>query len=207
MICTKSVTIKGVSPLMMGNNRSCNPSDKFYKLLKPLQKHASVSYLKSDHNIRFHNLLWQSFLNTNDNDQLIIPQNDMQRCLIKAGKRQRQEDLVETACFVDNDAILEYDGPKDLAELQADENFHNKFVLDVGKGPYIRWDTPIFRSWGANFRITYDSSILSSQDFDNLLDTAGRYCGLGSFRYHGYGRFEVCSVPVELCSVPVPVGI
>lgn len=199
MICTKSVTIKGVSPLMMNNNRSINPSDKFYKLLKPLRKYGSVSYLKSDHNIRFHNLLWQSFLNTNDNDQLIIPQNDMQSCLIKAGKRQRQGDAVKTACFVENDAILEYDGPKELAELQADENFHYKAVFDGGKGPFIRWDCPIFRSWSANFRITYDSSILSSQDFDNLLDTAGRYCGLGMFR-PGYGRFEVCSVPV-------PVGI
>lgn len=188
---TLSVKIKGVSPIILHNGKLADPTYSYTKALKSLTTQFKRN--KTDEFYIQHAALeWRGSLYLNAKDQIIVPTDLLLACLIKAGKRQRQGDLVKVGCFVENDAVLEYSGPKELDKLYEVDAFRDVRMVVVNKARVSRC-RPRFDDWGLSFTMTYDSEQLKQSEIEGLLNAAGRYCGLGDNRPM-YGRFEVVSV-------------
>ena len=188
---TLQVKIKGVAPIILHNGKLADPTYAFTKALKSL-----TTQFKRNKTDEFHMqhaaLEWRGGLYLNAKDQIIIPSTVLQACLIKAGKRHRQGDLVKVGCFVENDAVLEHTGPKDLDKLYETEAFRDVQMVVVNKARVPRC-RPRFDDWGLSFTLTYDSEQLKQAEIESLLNTAGRYGGRGDHRPQ-HGRFEVVSI-------------
>ena len=121
----------------------------------------------------------------------VIPCRNIERMLRDAGAMQKLGKAVQRGIFVGPDYIpLLYDGPRDLNTLRADRRFHDRRSVVVSQGKRVIRERPIFRNWALQFEITFDPSILKEGQTLSLLENAGRYVGLGTFRPK-FGRFEV----------------
>lgn len=64
----------------------------------------------------------------------------------------------------------------------------------VGKAPDLRWRGE-FKNWFCDVRINYDvDGEYTLQDFTNMLNAGGRYCGLGEWRPEKDGQFGMFHV-------------
>jgi len=188
---TWKVTVEGVAPLILHNGQLANPFYEYTKALKALTTQFKRN--KTDEFYTQHaKLEWEGSLYLNDKGQVIIPSDLFQAALVKAGKRQRKGDLVKTGVFVDGDSILKYDGPKDIKALWENSQFRDDRMVVVNQSRVPRC-RPRFNQWGADVVVQFDSEQLQASEMKGLLETAGRYCGVGDHR-PTHGRFEVTNI-------------
>lgn len=121
-----------------------------------------------------------------------IPDYVLEAALIGRGGAARSQKMGKEAAagmFVMKNFPLEYNGPKDPAELWEVEEFRLARAVRVGQARVIR-TRPIFQEWAANVEVEFDLDFLNADHIQQWMEIAGRKVGLMDWRPK-CGRFSV----------------
>ena len=129
----------------------------------------------------------ENTVNFNGFANLFLPSQNFQRCLVEGAKAFKLGKEVNRALVVEEDAEIDYDGPKTAKQLLSNPDF-------VLTSPVVRMKTTnwvtrlILPKWAIKYTVTIDDERISVEDLVRIADTAGRFEGLGTWRPR-YGRF------------------
>lgn len=102
--------------------------------------------------------------------------------LTKMGKE------IERGLVVLDDMVpIEYTGPRDLDGMY-EAGMYDRRGVKVGQAK-IQRTRPIFHKWTLNFQIAIDPNRLQADVLRAILEDAGRYVGIGTYRKR-FGRFN-----------------
>lgn len=122
----------------------------------------------------------------------ILPAHVLEAAIINGAKKSKEGTLAKPAFFVEDSAILEYEGPKDRDNLWENEDFRIVSKVKVGQASIMR-TRPIFDKWACEFIVNYDDSLVNQEQVERWIDSCGQQVGFGDWRPR-YGRFVVESV-------------
>jgi hypothetical protein len=178
------VKIKGVTPYMqhrMDDERLADWEVRRGKIIEREHLNTEAEKLAAFH----------SFIDENGN--FYLPSDHIRMSLINAGTfmkskvgnaRKSMANIV-AAMFSINPEQIEL--PKfDTVDVRSAVNKNVKARVIVKR--------PKWMEWGASFTILVDDDTITKETVESLLDYAGRYVGIGSYRpeHRGqFGRFEV----------------
>lgn len=124
----------------------------------------------------------------NEEGKLILPATHFKASMVKAGTdikqagRKTYKDFVKSGLFiVDNEIVLD----------QQEYVVHEEPVV-IQRARVMSW-RPKFKEWSCKFVIdVIDEDFLGFQAVKQILESAGKYKGVGDHRPE-YGRFEIVS--------------
>ncbi len=184
---TKKYRVEGVAPLIMNNGQKCNPLNP---LVKEIKKLTSKGRKKTDEDLaEICRLEWYGGLYVNDDKRVIIPGEVIEATIRNGARKTRRGKDVEMGLLCDQNPLLEYDGPKDIDKLWADERFRSMEPVNVQKAKVIR-SRPKFPAWKLSFALQFRPDILNEADVDLFVQTAGDIVGFCDWRPK-HGRFIV----------------
>ena len=182
---TVRLTLTGTAPLLMHNSRLSNPLDPATKALKSVT--SKRSKVDDDHE-EIARLEFIGSLYFDPEAGPYIPADNIWRCLFDAAKKYKKGVRVKEALFVSSDINpLAYRGPRDAAQLWADENFRLLSSVKVGTARTMRC-RPMFRQWAVEAEAIIDTALLDVAEVRQIAETAGQIVGVGDWRPR-YGRF------------------
>lgn len=179
------ISITGTAPLLMHNAQLADPMNKIVREKKKItdkRKKTDDDYIET---CRLEHL---GSLYLDPDIGPYMPGQNIESCLVNAGKVSRSGTNVTRSLFVHTDVNpIAYAGPRTADGLWADENFRHMASVKVGMKRVMRC-RPIFREWRVAADATLDTSVLSLEDLQRITETAGSMIGLGDYRPR-YGRF------------------
>ncbi len=195
------VAVEGVSPLLLSNNLCSDPlsqASKDKKFFTSKNKKADEDHI----NLRLidwvHSGYWstpgqvviddvENAVNFDGFAGLTLPSQNFARCLRNGATAFRLGKEVNRALIVENEPLIDYDGPKTAAEMVSDRRFI--LTSPVVRQKTTNWVTRlILPQWAVNYQVTVDDERISISDLERFCQTAGRFEGLGTWRPR-YGRF------------------
>ena len=189
-----TVSITGVSPLMMHNSQTANPLNQFAKALKEIsgkRKKTDADY-EAMSDIEF-----SAGMYVDANDRPVLPGEVIEGMFINAAKKIRLGVQAKAGMMSDGNWVLKYSAtgaavPKTASGLKEDMRFRD--VRGVGvSGSRIMRTRPIFRDWSLEFRIQYNDELLTKDQIKQILAIGGEQVGMCDYRPK-FGRFVVNSV-------------
>lgn len=193
--------LTGVSPLLMHNGRLANPLDVIAKEMKAVTGKRK----KTDEDFKLlSDLEWLGSLYTTEDvavkvsgrevavsggGRLCVPPELMEGLLIEASKKNRQRDLFKSGVLVEGPSVIEYSGPKSVADLFQKNGFRDIRRCKVKMSTIMRTRV-IIRDWSVAATVSYLPSVLNERDIADTLTMAGSIIGLGDYRPK-FGRFSV----------------
>lgn len=180
-----SIQIVGIAPLLMKNGHLADPLNPYSKQMKVIS--AKRKKTEAD----FEQLAKIEFLGSlylNSEGVPIIPSHVIEAVGIAGAKKVRDGQIAKAAFFAD-DAILEYDGPKNRDELWSDMRFRNVAGVRVGNARIIR-TRPQFTKWSITIGCEYENEIANPEQIREWFVKAGQSVGFGDWRPK-FGRFNV----------------
>lgn len=192
MIKKLSVEIRGVTPLLMNNNKnSVNPTHPLTRELKALS--AKGKKRTEDDEMRILEIKWYLGLYWDDRIGPYIPSENVFATIRNAARNERKGKDVVKGIFVSPEYIpLLYEGPRTREELFASDRYKDIRIGRI-KGASILLCRPRFNVWALKFVVEYDSDIVTKDDIVKFLEYGGKYVGLCDYRPR-YGGFEVLNV-------------
>lgn len=179
------ITLTGTAELLMHNARLSNPMDPAAKAMKAVTSKRIKT--DGDHE-ELARLEHFGSLYLDPEIGPFIPGQNIERCLVDAGKVTKSGVKVTRGVFVStNINPLAYVGPRDADGLWADENFRHIASVKVQQNRIMRC-RPVFRQWRTAAEGTLDTAVLSLDELQSIADTAGAMIGIGDYRPR-YGRF------------------
>ena len=182
---TLNFKITGLAPLLMPNGQTADPLNKFSKAIKAVTSKRSKT--DADHE-EMAKLEWFASLYL-DKGKVIIPDFVVEASLVAGARKSKLGKQAEAAIYVENHAILEFDGmdltPEEL--FDRDENRDCRAVR-VQKNKVMRTRF-IAKEWSANISVLFDDSMLNSAAVKKAVADCGYQVGLCDWRPK-YGRFE-----------------
>jgi hypothetical protein len=124
-----------------------------------------------------------------DGSRPCIPAEALQANFIGGARTKRKGRLAEAGHFVDDPALLKYDGPSDLNELWKDKQFRYRAGVRVNNARTMR-TRPRFPEWSVELTAKFFPSLLSRSDVIEIYKIGGFREGLGDWR-PTWGRFAV----------------
>ena len=187
MLCSVKFTIKGVSPLILHNGQTADPTNKFARSMKEIsgkRKKTDEDYAEMSR------IEWHAGLYVNAAKKIIIPAVCLEAAVYDGAKKSKLGKAFKSAVFVEDDAILDI-GKKygEATDLWKDEQYRDVRGVRVGQARVMR-TRPIFYQWSCSFAISYDDEQVNLADVTRAVNDAGSKSGIGDFRPR-YGRFEV----------------
>lgn len=186
MLKKLNVTIEGVCPLMMHSGRLADPLNAYVKRLKEVSSKRKKT--DEDHQAMAR-IEWEASLYTNDAGAAILPAELLEATIRDGAKKSKLGKQFQSAVFVEEDALLDHGGPKDVRGLFDDDRYRDTRMVRVQSARVMR-TRPIFRKWKAKVGITYNPTLVNEESVRQALSDAGQQCGIGDFRPR-FGRFEV----------------
>ena len=123
-----------------------------------------------------------------------IPAEVVRASIINGAKMSRGGASCERAVSVVGAKFpLEYDGPRDLEGLWADEGFVDQRIVTIQRAKVLR-TRALFSDWSLEFTISYDENAIAREDLLRYVQDAGLYAGFGDARKLGFGRWYVTHV-------------
>lgn len=186
-----SFRIVGESPLLMHNGQLADPLNEIARKMKAVSSKRKKVDADQEEMAR---LEWYGGLYL-DGGRPCIPAENLEAALIGKGSAARKEKMgkqAESALFVPNNAVLEYDGPADLEKLWKHGGFTSRQKVKVQTNSVMR-TRPIFPEWSATVEITYNPDLLNAEDIKRWMVVAGEQVGLMERRPRN-GRFSVESL-------------
>lgn len=183
---TATFHVKGIAPLIVSNGIGADPT---YELNREKAK-ITAKRKKVDADLEMINKLdFMTCLYVNKEGLPIIPGTNINFMIIEGAKKSKEGKVAKAGVFVEEDALIEYEGPKTAEKLYADPNHvYRVGVPQMGKRLYkVR---PIFQEWAMTFNVEYDDDMLNERQLSEWVETAGKSIGLGTFRPR-HGRFKV----------------
>ena len=193
-----SVHVKGITPLVMNCDTSCNPLHPLTKQIKEItaeRKKTDELYQK------LFELEFKSRAFYDVDLGLYIPSKMIKGCLW-ASARQYKKGKLTKGILLDEAIgypLIPYKG-KTLDDLYQtiDKNgnrvysFQENLAVQTTRITRVR---PRFSKWEIKFKMFIDTDLLDVKDVHSLLTNAGLYFGLGDLRpglaTGNYGKFEV----------------
>ena len=202
-IKTIEVTIKGDMPLIMHNDTLCDPLNP---LTVELSKITVIRKKQLEHHIAMARLEFEGGLYYSENYGLHIPSKLIFGCLKSAARKFKLG--VAMKSLILNDIAFPLKGYK----KQTPESLWNakneagtsKYVfresVNVNRSKIMR-TRPMFQEWGFTFSGDLDIELISTEQFEKILENAGMYCGLGDLRPEkasgSFGKFSIESFKVN----------
>jgi hypothetical protein len=122
----------------------------------------------------------------------ILPAQNLQRCLRDGATAWKLGKDTYRAIVVENDSLIDYDGPRDATEMYGDPRFVS--IARTGRGTMaIRLRIP---DWQASYQLLVNDEIIDPGMLAKIIDRAGIAEGLGTWRPFN-GRFQATEL-VEL---------
>lgn len=201
-----SGTLVGASPLLQSNKAHQHPSDPLNRLRSPLSKKGTKG--EQDHMslARIDFVSSVHWLDEDDGDVAILPNGhveiqgfarpyipgDMLRASLKESSRALKNKKgagFDRGVQIVEDFELHYDGPKDCNGMWEAGFFQNDGACR--NGGKLVWITRgrIPTGWSIDFNLRLDSSQLEVDDLRLMIEAAGKYIGVGSWRPSKGGRF------------------
>ena len=188
---TLTVTWTGIRPLVMHNGLMADPTNPYTRKIKEIVSKGSKKMTESDYENR-DRLEWEAGLYWDDKDGLIMPSDNIERCIQLGAQKARRGKDVQAAVFCsDTHAVIQYEG----RTTNKDKLYnHPAFTLRKGvaiqKSRLIRVRPMVPTGWSIKFTVEYDDSIVNEKDLLKAMQEAGALVGLGDWRPK-FGRFLV----------------
>lgn len=180
-----TITMSSTAPLLMHNARLADPLDPITKAIK---KVTSKRTKTDDDQEEIARLEFVGSLYLDGDVGPYVPGENIQRCLVDAGRVNKLGVKVTRGVFIDTDVNpLAYQGPRDADALWADEQYRHRASVKIGTARTMRC-RPIFRQWKVQAHGILDTSQLSLDDLRSITENAGALIGLGDWRPR-FGRF------------------
>jgi len=171
----------------MHNGQLADPLNPFSKRIAAL--HGKRGQNKTDADIiEMSRREWDGSLYTS-NGVPCIPADVLEAMLVKGAEKKRKGKQAKAGLIVEQDALLIYDGPKDINELWEAGTFSFRCGARVTQNRVQR-TRPRFDEWSLEFKVSYLPSLLNADDLRSFLIVAGQEIGLGDWRPK-FGRFTV----------------
>ena len=178
--------IKGLSPLMLHNGQLADPLNPYTKRVKAITSKRK----KTDEDYEaLYQIEWEGSLYLNSDRRVVFPGLNLESAMVEGAKKQKMGDAAKAGILIEDDFLIEYDGPKDLEKLKADKRFRDIRGTRVQNGRVMRC-RPIFIPWGLSFTLHYLPEMMNESQVVEILATVGRIIGIGDFTPK-YGRFSV----------------
>ena len=196
------IAVTGTNSLLLSNNLCSDPLSEASKV----KKHFTSKRVKADQdhqNLRLIDWVYSGYWMTpgtvhiDDAENAIsfegfaglyLPGQNFQRCLRNGATAFKLGKEVERALIVENEAPIQFDGPNTAEELLQ----HSRFILTspVVRQKVTNWVTRlIIPQWQVNYQVTIDDDRISVEALERIVQAAGRFEGLGTWRPR-YGRFS-----------------
>lgn len=182
------ITLRGTEALLMHNVRLANPMDSFAKRMKDVTSKRSKT--DEDH-AELARLEFLGGLYHHAEVGPYIPGENIERCLVDAGKVTKSGTKVTRGVFItSNINPLSYSGGtgRSAEELWEDENHRHYASVRVMANRVMRC-RPMFNNWAVEAVGTLDPSIINLSELQSIARTAGSMIGIGDYRPR-FGRFE-----------------
>lgn len=182
-----SVTITGISPLLMHSCRGVNPTDP---LVIEKKKITSKRKKTEEDTLAILDIDYMLALYHDPEIGPYLPAECVEACCRESAKKNKQGKLVQTALFVSPDRIpLDYTGPREVDQLVNDNNFRDVRAGNIQRSKVLIC-RPRFNHWRATFTVFYDETLIDTEDVKEILIRAGQQIGICDYRPR-YGKFEV----------------
>lgn len=176
--------LSGSAPLLMHSGELANPLDEWSKKMKKISSKRGKTDADYEAMAKIEYL---GGLYTNEAGEPIIPVRVLEGTLIGGAKKKKLGKLFTSAVFVNEDAVLEYDGPKSAEKLVDDPKFRLTAGVKVGQARVMR-TRPMFPEWSLEVTVSYIEGEVEKEDIVDAFNSAGILVGLGDWRPK-YGRF------------------
>jgi hypothetical protein len=176
----------------MHNGHLADPLNDFAKRMKAI----SAKRKKTEADFKaLADLEWEGGLYLNHEQRPIIPGRVLESVIVEGARKSKEGKLALSGLFVDNDAVIEYDGRHDartLEELKQDPRFRLTVGVKVGQSRVMR-TRPIFNNVKATFRVSLATVVANQSSLELWLRDAMTLVGIGDWRPR-HGRGEVLSI-------------
>ncbi len=191
-ILTASVSIEGYRPLLW---------NAFTLDAIPLKKREKTGVAGNNPEE------WKKTVLATEDGQLYLKPSYIFGCLrdgakyTRQGRSSLQTKLAATLQVLGERVLVDRHLPEDWSKLTTDPT--QTVYIDVRsvknpstRGRHIRYRVAVTPGWRAEFRISWDLTVISREQMEAILYDAGQLCGLGDGRQIGFGRFEVVKFEV-----------
>ena len=188
----KTITVKwtGIRPLVMHNGLMADPTNPLVRRIKEITSKGSKKLTESDYEER-DRLEWDAGLYWDEADGVIVPSDNIERCIQLGAQKSRIGKDVQAAVFCSAPHVpVTYSGPKDKDKMFADPRFTLRKGVAVQKARIIRIRPMIPTGWTLTFDVEFDDSIVNPKNLLKVMNDAGSLVGLGDWRPK-FGRFLV----------------
>lgn len=188
-ISTFKMTAVGSNTLIMHSCQLANPLNPLTKKLKAITSKRK----KTDEDIEaISQIEFEGGCYWDDELGLYIPAENLEACLCNGAKVNKNGKKAKLAIRVIEPKIkLRHDAQgKSLTEIYHEDNGKyqdNRFVV-VNRARVLRC-RPRFDRWGFECTVQLDETIMTQEEFQDVVSNAGATCCLGDIRPR-YGSFE-----------------
>jgi hypothetical protein len=188
----KTIKVKwtGIRPLVMHNGLMADPTNPLVRRIKEITSKGSKKLTDADYEER-DRLEWDAGLYWDTQDGLIMPSDNIERCIQLGAQKSRIGKDVQAAVFCATPhAVINHAGPKDKDKLYADPRYTLRKGVAVQKSRIIRIRPMIPTEWSMTFDIEFDEGIVNPKNLLKAMADAGSLVGIGDWRPK-FGRFLV----------------
>lgn len=190
---TITITITGITPLMMHNDQLANPMNEYTKRLKEVT--AKRTKTDEDHEA-IRRIEFEGGLYYDKKIGVHMPGRNLFRCLITAATLTKNGTKVKRGVTIVEDMVpLVYEGPRTPAELYRSETFVDTRTAGNQGSRVVRTRPIFYPPWSLTFTMSFVPELLNVAELKSAWETAGLMEGLGDYRPGksggSYGRFEV----------------
>ncbi len=190
---TIKVTIAGVTPLMMHNDRLANPMDEYARKLKEYTSKRA----KTDEDYEaIAQIEFMGGIYYTEAAGVHLPARNFRKCIEEGAKLSKKGTAIKRGVFITEDTLaLIYQGPKTPKELYRAGVFVDTRTAGNNGSRIVR-TRPIFMPpWGFVATLLYEPTQINEADLKACITNAGTFCGLGDYRPipsgGSFGKFEI----------------
>jgi hypothetical protein len=174
----------GGSALVCHNERLADPLDEYARAIGAIKRRGKT---EADH-LETARLEFLGGLYTTPELGPVLPAWNVLRCLQGGAKRhKRGADVLRGIYPQVENAAIQYDGPRDPAELWQAGGFALRKSVGIQRNRIMR-TRPIFTEWKVALLVEVDPTVFDCHTLATLWREAGIYEGIGEMR-PVYGRF------------------
>jgi hypothetical protein len=188
----KTLTVKwtGIRPLVMHNGLMADPTNTYTRRIKEITSKGSKKLTDADYEER-DRLEWEAGLYWDDKDGVVMPSDNIERCIQLGAQKSRIGKDVQAVVFCSEPQMrVDYEGPRNKDKMFADPRFTLRKGVAIQKSRIIRIRPMIPTGWSISFGLEFDEKILNEKNLIQAMLDAGQLIGLGDWRPK-FGRFTV----------------
>lgn len=185
----RTYEIESVVAMLMHNGRLADPANEWAKKMKIITGKRKKT---DDDLLELRRLEWHGGIYVNAEGEPIIPGEVLESALVASAKSERKGQQFKCGVWVPEDAILAYDGPRDIERLYEMSQFVDCRPARVGQSRVMR-TRPRFDNWATSVTVHFDPRQVDSRTLDAAFNNLGQSVGVCDNRPR-YGRFVVTKV-------------